>query len=44
MAKKNDAIWYEWNSPSGFELLEIESQSMNEQVNNSQAAQIIGSC
>jgi hypothetical protein len=41
MRKKNDAIWYDWNSSSGFELMEIENQRMNEQVDKRKAAQII---
>jgi hypothetical protein len=41
MTKKNDAIWYDWNSSSGFELMEIENQRMNEQVDNVKTAQII---
>lgn len=41
MTKKNDAIWYDWNSSPGFELMEIENQRMNEQVQNRRTAQII---
>lgn len=41
MTNKNDAIWYDWNSASGFELMEIENQRMNELVDNRKSAQII---
>lgn len=41
MTKNNDAIWYDWNSSSGFELMEIENQRMNVQVDNKKTAQII---
>lgn len=41
MTQKNNAIWYDWNSSPGFELMEIENQRMSEQVDNRKTAQII---
>lgn len=40
MTKKNNAIWYDWNSPSGYELLEIENQWMNVHESVSKTATI----
>lgn len=40
MTKTNNTIWYDWNSPSGFELLEIENQRTNEQESFSKTATI----
>lgn len=41
MTNKNNAIWYDWNSSSGFEQMEIENQRRNEQVESKKTAQII---
>lgn len=40
MTKRNNAIWYDWNSPSGFELLEIENQRMKVHESDSKTATI----
>ncbi len=41
MMKKKEVIWYDWNSPSGFELMEMENVSTHVSYNNVKIANAI---